>query len=409
MRIGDLTALRRDVARWRTGGTLSSDATKTAERIVRDVRRRRDRAVLASVRRFDRPRARESELVVGASAIRSAARRCPADVRRALDLAHRRIRAFHRAQRPRAVRRADDDAIVELMPLPLRRIGALVPRGSVSYPSTALMTCAPARLAGVEEIVIASPMPRDGGLDPALAYAATLVGVGAIYRAGGAAAVAALAYGTERVARVDKIVGPGNAFATAAKRLVFADVGIDALSGPSELVVVASRDADAATLVLDLLAQAEHGAGAFAALISDDASLLDTVATILARLDPTARIGCYHARSLVEGAAVADEVAPEHALLSGARAASLRDRVRTAGALFVGSRSGVAFGDYVVGSQHTLPTGGTSRWSSALRVDDFVRYETRVTIRSRRLARAAATVARYEGMRYHAASMEVRE
>jgi histidinol dehydrogenase len=406
---GDLDAFRRDVARWRAGGPFGATVRATALRIVRDVRRHGDDAVLAGVRRFDRAAARGADLVVEPAAIRRAAKSCPAELRRALDLAHRRISAFHETQRPRPARRIDAEAVVELLPLPLRRVGALVPRGAVSYPSTALMTGVPARVAGVRELVIASPMPPDGSLDPGLAYAATLVRAAAIYRAGGAAAVAALAYGTRRLERVDKIVGPGNSFAAAAKWLVSADVGRDAIAGPSELVVVATRDADAAALVLDLLAQAEHGAGAFAALISDDGALLDAVATLLRRIAGRTRIGCYRAPSALAAVRAADDAAPEHVLLAGARAAALREHVRRAGALFVGARSAVAFGDYVAGSNHSLPTGGTAQWSSALRVDDFVRWQTRVrVVRGRRLAAAAATVARYERMRYHAASVEIR-
>jgi len=409
VRAGDLTAFKSDVARWR-GGAFDHTVRASAERVVRDVRRRGDAAVLATVRRFDRPRARLGDLVVEPAAIRRAARSCPPEVRRALDLAHRRIRAFHARQQPVAVTRRDKDANVELVPVPLDRVGALVPRGAVSYPSTAMMTGVPARVAGVRELVIVSPMSRASGLDPALAYAATLVRADAIYRAGGAAAVAALAYGTDRVAAVDKIVGPGNAHTSAAKWLVSADVGIDALSGPSELAIVASRDADAGSLVLDLLAQAEHGAGAFATLLSNDATLLDAVSQILRRIAASgSRIGCYRAPSLVAAALAVNEIAPEHALLAGDAAVALRDRITHAGALFVGMRSAVAFGDYVAGSNHSLPTGGTARWSSALRVDDFVRWETRVAVRRpERLARAGATVAAYEGMRYHAASMEIR-
>jgi len=292
------------------------------------------------------------------------------------------------------------------------RAGALVPRGTTSYPSTALMTGVPARVAGVRELVAASPLARAGEIDPALAYALTLVDADALYRAGGAAAVAALAYGTRSLARVDKIVGPGNAYATAAKWLVSADVGIDALEGPSELVAVASRDADAAALTLDLLAQAEHGSGAFAALISDDAALLRSVARELlgasARL--RVRVFIYRAPDLRTAARAINEAAPEHALLAGRAAAAHADSIDRAGAVFIGARSAVAFGDYVAGTNHCLPTGATARWASALRVEDFVRWTSRVEMRGplTSLIGAAAAIAGHEGMRYHAASLEAR-
>jgi len=373
------------------------------------VRRDGDAAVLRTVRKFDRPAARPRDLVLDSRAIRRSARACPLDTRRALDLAYSRIREFHDRQRPRESGRRDSRSDARLVPSALDRVGALVPRGTLAYPSTALMTGVPSQIAGVREFVVASPMPRDGSVDPALAYALELVDATTLYRAGGAAAVAALAYGTKSLGRVDKIVGPGNAYATAAKWLVSADVGIDALQGPSELIAVASADADASQIALDLLAQAEHGAGAFAALVSDDADLLRMVIAALAKQQP-ARISLYRAKDLLAAVKAADDACPEHVLLAGRGAAALSAHVRHAGAVFVGMRSAVAFGDYVAGTNHSLPTGGTARWSSALRVDDFVRWTSRVSMRGdlRDLARAGAAIAAHEGMRYHGASMEAR-
>jgi histidinol dehydrogenase len=398
----------RDVERARRGGAFSAGDRDAAARIVAAVRRDGDAAVLRTVRRFDRPGTTARELVAEPLDLRRAARGCPPDVRAALDVAYSRIRAFHEKQLPREIRRHDANGDVRLVPAPLDRVGALVPRGVSAYPSTALMTGVPAQVAGVGELVAASPMPRDGSLDPALAYALTLVGAAALYRAGGPAAVAALAYGTRRVGRVDRIVGPGNAYSAAAKWLVSADVGIDALQGPSELIAVASGGADARTLALDLLAQAEHGAGAFAVLITDDATLLRDVAGALGKAP--ARVLFYRAPDLLAALRAADSAAPEHVLLAGRRAAAHADRIRHAGAVFVGASSAVAFGDYVAGTNHSLPTGGTARWSSALRVEDFLRWTSRVELRGDlgRLARAGGALARHEGMRYHAASMEAR-
>jgi histidinol dehydrogenase len=256
-------------------------------------------------------------------------------------------------------------------------------------------------------------MPKGREIDPALAYALTLVDADALYRAGGAAAVAALAYGTRSLSRVDKIVGPGNAYATAAKWIVSAEVGIDALEGPSELIAVASRGADAEAVALDLLAQAEHGSGAFAALISDDASLLREVASALTTTAPRslrAGVLLYRARDVRGAARAANAAAPEHILLAGRAAAAQAEAIDRAGAVFVGSSSAVAFGDYVAGTNHCLPTGATARWSSALRVADFVRWTSRVEMRDRLdgLISAGALVARHEGMAFHAASMEAR-
>ena len=299
----------------------------------------------------------------------------------------------------------------ELPPEPLRRVGACVPRGTRGYPSTALMVGIPARIAGVRELVLASPMPKDGAIDPALAYAAVRVEADGLYRAGGAAAVAALAYGTKRVAPVDKIVGPGNAHTTAAKWLVSARVGIDGLQGPSELAIVASGDADPAGVILDLEAQAEHGGGPYAALISDSTALLAVVAVVVDQLGANREsIGLFRAPSLAGALDAAIRFAPEHVSLAGAKAARLAPKARNAGAVFIGSRAAVAFGDYVAGSNHVLPTGGSARWASPLRVDDFVRWTTRVRAAGSlaALASAGARVARYEDMAFHAASMELR-
>ena len=409
MKVKALSSLSRDIARARGGGAFSSRQSAAAAKIVRAVRRDGDAAVLRIVRQFDRAGARPRDLVIDSSAIERSARGCPPETRRALDLAYARIHAFHERQRPRESHRRDARADLRLVPSPLDRVGALVPRGRAAYPSTALMTGVPSQIAGVRELVVASPMPRDGAVDPALAYALELVGATTLYRAGGAAAVAALAYGTASVGRVDKIVGPGNAYATAAKWLASADVGIDALQGPSELIVVASGDADPEVLALDLLAQAEHGAGAFAAVVSDDAKLLRAIDRALAA-EPKARVFAYRARDLRSAARAADDAAPEHVLLAGRRAAALAADVRHAGAVFVGMRSAVAFGDYVAGTNHSLPTGGTARWASPLRVEDFVRWTSRVSLRGdlRGLARAGAAIAGHEGMRYHRASMEAR-
>src|SRR3989454_4743142 len=311
MRIAALSAFPIDVERTRRGGGVCPTERDAASAIVRAVRRGGDAAVLQVVRRFDNPRALSVDLIVEGAALRRAARACPRDVRRALDLAYGRIRAFHERQCPREAARRDATGELRLVPTALERVGALVPRGKSSYPSTVLMTGVPAQVAGVRALAVASPMPPDGSIDAVLAYALELVGATVLYRAGGAAAVAALAYGTRSVPRVDKIVGPGNAYTAAAKWLVSADVGIDALQGPSELVAIASGDADASALALDLLAQAEHGAGAFAAVISDDAAWLRAVAEAIGRTRTT-RVRGYRARELSAAVRAANGAAPEH-------------------------------------------------------------------------------------------------
>ncbi len=412
VRVGDLAAFRREVKRRRARSVFEPASLRAARRTIADVRLRGDAAVLANVRRFDRAAAVTADLWVDARALRAAARRCPAELRAALDHSYDAILAFHRLQRPKALIYRGRSFTDALVPQPLVRVGGCVPRGTVAYPSTALMIGVPAQVAGVTDLVLVSPMPADGGIDPALAYAATKVGARGLYRAGGAAAVAALAYGTRAVAAVDKILGPGNAYTTTAKWLVSADVGIDALQGPSELVVIASKDSDPAAIVLDLEAQAEHGGRPFAALLCDDDGVLAVVRAVVASLQPPGdgAIGLYRVPSLAAAVDAAAFAAPEHLHLAGARAGRLVDRVRNAGAVFVGTRSAVAFGDYIAGSNHCLPTGGTARWASPLRVEDFVHWSTRVTA-GRDVAAAAgagAAIARTEGMVFHAASMELR-
>jgi len=410
VRVQRLADLRRRSLRQRRA-VLDPRIVDSARRTIDAVRRRGDAAVLADVRRFDHAGARARDLYVPARALASAARRSPPDLRRAIDRAWTSIERVHRAQRPRAIAHRGRAFHVDLIPEALDRVGGCVPRGAVGYPSTALMIGAPASVAGVRELVIASPMARDGSLDPVLAYAAVRAGAIGLYRAGGAAADAALAYGTATLERVDAVVGPGNAYTTAAKWLASADVGIDSLAGPSELVIVAAGDADAAAIVLDLEAQAEHGGGPFASLVSTSMPLLRTVASAIDKLGaPRGTIGLYHAPSLPLALEAAAEVAPEHLSLAGPRAERLAPRARRAGAVFVGTRTAVAFGDYVAGSNHVLPTGGTARWASALRVEDLIRWTTRVRASGplRAAARAGAAVADYEGMKYHAASMALR-
>jgi histidinol dehydrogenase len=410
-RIGDLAAFRRDVTRRRATAVFDAAVLRATRRTIADVRRRRDTAVLTNVRRFDHAGARAGDLWIDARTLRSAARRCPPELRSALDRSYEAILAFHRKQRPTPIAHRGAAFREVLVPRPLARVGGCVPRGTVGYPSTALMIGVPARVAGVGDLVLVSPMPADGSVDPALAYAATKIGARGLYRAGGAAAVAALAYGTRTLERVDKIVGPGNAYTTAAKWLVSADVGIDALQGPSELVVIASKDADPAAIVLDLEAQAEHGGRPFAALLSDDEGILAVVRAVVSRLDRGDRaIGLYRVPSLAAAVEAAAFAAPEHLHLAGTRAARLVGRTRNAGAVFVGTRTAVAFGDYVAGSNHCLPTGGTARWASPLRVEDFVHWTTVVTAGPdvAAAARAGAAIAKHEGMDFHAASMELR-
>jgi histidinol dehydrogenase len=293
--------------------------------------------------------------------------------------------------------------LVEITELPVRRAAAYVPGGRAAYPSTVVMCAATARAAGVEELVVCAPPAADGKVHPAILAACSLCGVSEVYRMGGAQAIAALAYGTESVPRVDVIVGPGNSYVQEAKRQLVGTIGIDGVAGPSELVVVASADADPELIALDLGAQAEHGEDSLVVAISPDAALLDALGGVQAAL--------VEARDLPSAVELANNIAPEHLQLMGAEAEALAATVRSAGCLFVGRDAGTAFGDYVAGSNHVLPTGGAGRFASALAPATFRRRMSRVSLppgAAARLAPAGAALARAEGFPIHAESMERR-
>ena len=296
---------------------------------------------------------------------------------------------------------------VELSEVPVRRAAAYVPGGRAPYPSSVVMCAVTARAAGVEELAVCSPPGPGGRAHPLIVAACALCGVTEVYRMGGAHAIAALAFGTESVPPVDVIVGPGNRYVQEAKRQLVGLVGIDGLAGPSELVVVASGDADPDLIALDLLAQAEHGQDSLVVAISSDVALLDAVER---RLEG-ANAALAEARDVPSALALAEQIAPEHLQLMGEEAEALAGAVRSAGCLFVGRDAATAFGDYVAGSNHVLPTGGAARVARALGPSTFRRRMARVSLppgAAAALAPAGAALARAEGFPLHAESMERR-
>lgn len=341
-------------------------------------------------------------------------------LRDALTTAAERIRGFHELQldaRPRG------EPSLCLRPEPLRRVGCYVPGGRAAYPSTVLMSAIPAQVAGVESIALCSPPTRDGGVHPLVAAAAHLIGVAELHALGGAQAIAALAYGTASIAAVDKVVGPGNIFVTLAKRQVFGAVDIDQLAGPSEIMVIAASDANPAYIAADLISQLEHDPLAWAVCVTDSPQMADSVAAEFAHRAPdAARAGIIAESAGRHGAVVVvddlDEAsdlaacfAPEHLSLQGARAEALRDRVRGAGAVFVGSLSPVSMGDYVAGPNHTLPTQGAARYRGPLSTMDFVRWPSVVELNAAEfdaLAPAACTLAQAEGLLGHEQAIRLR-
>jgi histidinol dehydrogenase len=362
--------------------------------IITAVRVGGDAALLELERRFG---GGEKPLRVGDDELAAALEALDGDVRAGLEVAIENVRAVAEAGvDPEAEVTLRQGHTVRLREIPATRAAIYVPAGRNPYPSTVVMGAVTARAAGVDEVIVAT------GDDPVLHAVCALCGVDAVYRMGGAQAITALAYGTESVPAVEVIVGPGSLWVQEAKRQVSGDVGIDGFAGPSDLVVVMSAGADPEALRLDLLAQAEHGEGSLVVAVSDDDGLLDALGGVAQEV-------------LVDGmpAALAfcDALAPEHLQLAGEDAEALRRWVRHAGCLFLGNASGTAFGDYVAGSNHTLPTGGAARFASGLSARHFRRRmaEVRIGDAAAELARAGVPVARAEGFEAHAESMAIRE
>jgi histidinol dehydrogenase len=391
--------------------------------IIADVRARGDAAVLELTRKFDRLDLRPETMALSADEIaRHIARVSPED-RAALTLAAGRIRSYHERQMPQDAGWTDDaGAMLGWRWTPVAAAGLYVPGGRASYPSSVLMNAIPARVAGVERLVICCPTP-DGMVNPLVLLAAEIAGVDTIYRIGGAQAVAAMAYGTATIAAVDKITGPGNAYVAAAKRRVFGHVGIDMIAGPSEILVIADADNDPDWIALDLLSQAEHDASAQAILITPDAGFGRIVAAaVAARLDSIDRRAIAGAswaengavivtRDLDEAAALSDRIAPEHLELCVADPEALARKVRHAGAIFLGAWTPEAIGDYVGGPNHVLPTARSARFSSGLSVMDFLKRTTLARMTPAALSRigpAAERLAIAESLPAHGLSVRAR-
>jgi histidinol dehydrogenase len=376
--------------------------------IVERVRAEGDEAVLAYTRELDTGGAQPWPLRVEPLQLGEALNALPGPLREALELAAGNVRAV-------ALAAMDSDREVDLpqgqtitlRELPVRRAAIYVPGGRAPYPSTVLMGAVTAQAAGVEQVAVCSPPRADGDVDPVVLAACALCGVEEVYRMGGAQAVAALALGTDTIPAVDVISGPGNDYVQEAKRRLSAVVGIDSFAGPSELAVVFDETADARLVAADLLAQAEHGPASLVVAVSPSAEGLEALADPLA--SAPARAVLVDAPDLEAGLDFVEELAPEHLQLMGEDAEALAPRVRRAGCLFVGAGSGTAFGDYVAGSNHVLPTGGAARFASALSPRTFRRTMAEVRlVPSEELSRAGAAIARAEGFVAHAESMEAR-
>jgi len=427
LRAGTAKARERLARLEKRGETASARVEADVRKIIADVRRGGDAALIRLTKKHDGVLLTPKRLQVSADDLAAAFRDLPARARADLQLAARRIRAFHARQqrqgdtRSWAVRDADGARLGQLV-RPMTRVGVYVPGGRAAYPSTVLMTVVPARVAGVPEVLAVSPAGVDGHPQVILA-ACHVAGVDALYRVGGAQAVAALAYGTKTIPRVDKIVGPGNIWVATAKQLCFGQVDIDSIAGPSEVLIVADASADPALVAADMLAQAEHDPEAAAICLTPSARVGAAVAkaleTQLATLErrgiaarAVKRFGAIVVTdSLNDALALADALAPEHLELLVRNAGRVIPKLRNAGAIFVGPHSPEAFGDYLAGPNHVLPTGGTARYASPLGVHDFVKRTSLIEGSARSLGTlgpAVARLARLEGLTAHARSVERR-
>ncbi|HWE78495.1 MAG TPA: histidinol dehydrogenase [Pseudolabrys sp.] len=401
----------------------SLDVEQTVRAIIADVMARGDAALIDYTRKFDRIDLAETGLRVSAAEIDAAEQACDPQALSALKLARDRIEAYHRRQLPK------DDRFTDALGVELgsrwtavEAAGLYVPGGTAAYPSSVLMNAIPAKVAGCPRLVMVVPSP-DGKLNPLVLAAAKLAGVDEIYRVGGAQAVAALAYGTATIASVAKIVGPGNAWVAAAKRLVFGKVGIDMIAGPSEVLILADKTANPDWIAADLLAQAEHDVSAQSILITDDAALAAQVEkAVAAQLKTLPRVEVasaswrdFGAIILVPGLADAiplvDRLAPEHLEIAAGDADALAAKIRNAGAIFIGAHTPEAIGDYVAGSNHVLPTARSARFSSGLGVLDFMKRTSLLKCgpeQLRALGPAAIALGEAEGLGAHARSVAIR-
>ncbi|MEQ1591959.1 MAG: histidinol dehydrogenase [Thiobacillaceae bacterium] len=404
----------------------ASDAAieNTVAGILADVKTRGDAAVLEYTARFDRlTSASMTQLELSAASLHQALDQLPDDTRLALQAAADRVRSYHQRQVQHTWTYTEEDGTVLGQKItPLDRVGLYVPGGKAAYPSSVLMNAIPAKVAGVGELIMVVPTPG-GEQNPLVLAAAAIAGVDRVFTIGGAQAVAALAYGTQTVPQVDKVVGPGNAYVAAAKRRVFGTVGIDMIAGPSEILVIADGTTPAEWVAMDLFSQAEHDEMAQSILLSPDASYLDAVAAAIDKLivdmprsevirtSLTTRGALIKTRDLDDAAEIANSIAPEHLELAVADPDSLLPKLRHAGAIFMGSNTCEALGDYCAGPNHVLPTSRTARFSSPLGVYDFQKRTSLIHVSeagAQTLGRIAATLAYGEGLQAHARSAEYR-
>lgn len=405
-----------------TNTAETSDYAQVVQEIIDTVRQNGDAALIDYSAKFDQ--ATVTELKVTDAEIEAALAQVDPDFLKVLETAKNNIAEFHEKQISQGFMMTRNGAVMGQRVIPLAKVGIYVPGGTAAYPSTVLMNAVPAKIAGVKKIVLVTPPLQDGSVNPAILAAAKVAGVDEIYRVGGAQAVAALAYGTESVPKVDKIVGPGNIYVAAAKRLVYGKVDIDMIAGPSDVLIVADETANPVTLAADMLAQAEHDINAQAILVTTNQDIAEKTAVEVERqtaLLPRKAIieqslanngKIILVASLEEAIVAANEVAPEHLELCVAEPFAWLDQVENAGSVFLGHNTPEVLGDYLAGPNHTLPTEGTARFYSPLSVDDFVKHSQYLYYGEAAMRAAADDVilfAETEGLGGHANSIRLRK
>lgn len=405
-------------------GVSDDKVNATVREILHHVRKRGDAAVLEYTNRFDRMNAQSmAELEIPAARLQEALGKISAEQRQALELSAERVRAYHAHQRQESWSYTEaDGTLLGQQVTPLERVGLYVPGGKAAYPSSVLMNAIPAKVAGVQELIMVVPTP-DGVINELVFAAAAVAGVDRVFAIGGAQAVAALAYGTASVPRVDKVVGPGNIYVATAKGMVYGTVGIDMIAGPSEILVVCDGRTDPDWIAMDLFSQAEHDEDAQSILVSPDGAFIDAVAASIDKLLPTmeraaiiktsinSRGALIKVRDMEEAVAVANYIAPEHLELSVEDPLTMSKQIKHAGAIFMGRYTAEALGDYCAGPNHVLPTSRTARFSSPLGVYDFQKRSSLIMCSAggaSELGGTASCLARGEGLTAHARSAEYR-
>lgn len=405
------------------GESDTAGVEEAVKAILKDVRHNGDKSVLKYTERFDGVRLKNKELTVEKKELKKALQKIPKSDLKILELAAKRIEVFHKRQLTKSWAFVEKDGtVLGQMVTAIERVGIYVPGGKAVYPSTVLMNVIPAKIAGIKDVIIVTP-PSKNGINPYVLAAAYIAGADKIYRVGGAQAIAALAYGTETIPKVDKIVGPGNIYVATAKRLVFGIVDIDMVAGPSEILIINDGSGDPAWIAADLLSQAEHDELASSILITTSRKMAEAVSKEVAvQLNGLKRktiakksIDRYGAiiiaKNLAEAADISNKIAPEHLELFVEKPFELLKKIRNAGAIFLGHNTSESLGDYMAGPNHTLPTGGTARFSSPLGVEDFIKRSSVLAFSPKGLKRLGKDVARFaeiEGLEAHGRSVAVR-